>query len=296
MWVRNSLKNQGLATLRKYLEDQWPTYSFTVKDNLLHLVLLSAGIEAQRFTGVSGFWKHIYCTWYIPLTHLSRLPVSSGSHTHTQKIQFQASVQTALLLWLVHVAVKITLESGAPAEGYSTALQGPGGPCFLQQRTTQAPGMLLSPPRDWAPDYGPIRGQANGGVSSWAGHYQIHSHKFRWHSSDFLLGLTSTRDMGLPFLPAVYPLIIRLQQREYLIRCHGVSHNITQGPLFAKAVRQWALEQPWDLLIWMCTSAPEAARINRAVGCLSEGTSWGSTCTVEVLFSTIQCACSHNGW
>lgn len=71
------------------------------------------------------------------------------THTHTQKIQFQASVQTALLLWLVHVAVKITLESlAAPAEGYSTALQGPGEPSFLQQRTTQAPEMLLSPPRD----------------------------------------------------------------------------------------------------------------------------------------------------
>lgn len=78
--------------------------------------------------------------------------------------------------------------------------------------------------------------------------------------------------MGLPFLPAVYPPIIRLQQTEYLIRCHGVSHNITQGPLFAKAVGQWALEQPQDLLICMCTSTPEAARVHRAVGWLSEGT------------------------
>lgn len=52
-----------------------------------------------------------------------------------------------------------------PVEGYSPG--GPGErPCFLQQRTTQVPGMLLHPHRDRATDYGTLRDQANGAASS----------------------------------------------------------------------------------------------------------------------------------
>lgn len=89
----------------------------------------------------------------LKIMNASLQDISSGSNTHT-KDSVSGSVQTALLLGLVHVSVTITLESlTTPVEGYSTAPEGPGGGeaggiAFLQQRATQAPGMLLCPPRD----------------------------------------------------------------------------------------------------------------------------------------------------
>ena len=92
-----------------------------------------------------------------------------------------------------------------PAEGYSTALQDPGvRPRFLQQRTPQALGMFLGPRRDWAPDYGSPRDQADLLVS-WA-LSDPQSHTFRQTKQWFILTeLTSTQYIGSPFLSSVNP-------------------------------------------------------------------------------------------
>lgn len=72
-------------------------------------------------------------------------------------------------------------------------------PRFLQQRSPQALGMFLGPRRDWAPDYGSPRDQADLLVS-WA-LSDPQSHTFGQTKQRFILTeLTSTQDIGSPFL------------------------------------------------------------------------------------------------
>ena len=141
-------------------------------------------------------------------------------------------MQTALLLWLSKWCLRTWCVVWPPLQKVIAQ------PCRIQEwghafcnRTPQALGMFLGPRRDWAPDYGSPRDQADLLVS-WA-LSDPQSHTFRQTKQWFILTeLTSTQDIGSPFLSSVNPPRPSCEVREntwsiiMYITCHCLKYHI----------------------------------------------------------------------
>ena len=210
----------------KCVGDQWLEAHLC----MLHLVPSITEIETQGLAGLSGFWKHTCCTWYIPPTHLSGLLVSRDATEKRPTVVsgLSANCLATLTAWVVLKNMVCSLAT--PAEGHSTALQDPGvRPRFLQQKTSQALGMFLGPRRDWTLDYASPRDQADL-LMSWAlsdpqSYIQTDKATIHPHRADIYTGCR----FAFPVFHESSKAIM-LGPREYLIHCHVYYITLPQVP------------------------------------------------------------------